>query len=89
VRGSLAVTTVASSELFGAMAHTSVGQYVRAVELSYAEPYFLDYRTSMGIDLFAKQTLASSFLSYGTESYGGTLKWGLPLREDLALQLRY
>jgi outer membrane protein insertion porin family len=65
------------------------GQFVRGVELSYAEPYFLDYRTSMGVDLFAKQTLASSFLSYGTESYGGTLKWGLPLREDLALQLRY
>jgi outer membrane protein insertion porin family len=43
----------------------------------------------MGVDLFAKQTLASSYLSYGTESYGGTLKWGLPLREDLALQLRY
>jgi outer membrane protein insertion porin family len=43
----------------------------------------------MGVDLFAKQTLASSYLSYGTESYGGTLKWGLPLREELALQLRY
>src|SRR3984885_9386522 len=28
VRGSLAVTTVASSELFGAMAHTSVGTVV-------------------------------------------------------------
>src|SRR4029077_17367492 len=63
--------------------------FVRGIELNYAEPYFLDYRTSMGVDLFAKQTLASSFLSYGTESYGGTLKWGLPLREDLALQLRY
>jgi outer membrane protein insertion porin family len=43
----------------------------------------------MGVDLFAKETLASSYLSYGTQSYGGTLKWGLPLREDLALQLRY
>jgi outer membrane protein insertion porin family len=43
----------------------------------------------MGVDLFAKETLASSYISYGTESYGGTLKWGLPLREDLALQLRY
>ena len=65
------------------------GQFARGVELSYAEPYFLDYRSSMGIDLFAKQTLANSYLSYGTETYGGTLKWGLPIREDLALQLRY
>ena len=43
----------------------------------------------LGLDLFAKQTLANSYLSYGTESYGGTLKWGLPIREDLAMQLRY
>jgi outer membrane protein insertion porin family len=43
----------------------------------------------MGVDLFAKQSLANSYLSYGTQSYGGTLKWGLPLREELALQLRY
>jgi outer membrane protein insertion porin family len=33
--------------------------------------------------------LANNYLSYGTESYGGTLKWGVPLREDLGLQLRY
>ncbi len=72
-----------------ARAAVTYGQYTRGVELSYAEPYFLDTRSSLGIDLFAKQTLANSYLSYGTESYGGTLKWGLPLREDLAVQLRY
>ena len=65
------------------------GEYVRSAELNYAEPYFLDTRSSAGLDLFARQTLASTYLSYGTQSYGGTLKWGLPLREDLALQLRY
>jgi outer membrane protein insertion porin family len=72
-----------------ARAAVTYGQYVKGVELSYAEPYFLDYRASLGIDLFAKQTLSNSYISYGTESYGGTLKWGLPLREDLAIQLRY
>src|ERR1700691_5494026 len=72
-----------------ARASLTAGQYVRGVELGYAEPYFLDTRSSMGIDLFAKQTLPSSYLSYGTESLGGTLKWGLPLREDLSFQLRY
>src|SRR5690349_4151225 len=91
--GWLAEVSVTERNLLGtgrfAKAGVTYGQFVRGVELSYAEPYFLDYRSSMGVDLFAKQTLASSFLSYGTESYGGTLKWGLPLREDLALQLRY
>jgi outer membrane protein insertion porin family len=72
-----------------ARAAATYGQYVRSVELSYAEPYFLDTRSSMGVDLFAKETLASTYLSYGTESLGGTLKWGIPLREDLGFQLRY
>jgi outer membrane protein insertion porin family len=91
--GWLAEVSVTERNLLGtgrfARGAVTYGQFVRGIELSYAEPYFLDYRSSMGIDLFAKQTLASSYLSYGTESYGGTLKWGLPLREDLALQLRY
>ena len=65
------------------------GQYTRGIQFDYAEPYFLNTRTSAGVDLFAKQTIANSYLSYGTESYGGTLKWGIPLREDLAVQLRY
>jgi outer membrane protein insertion porin family len=91
--GWLAEVSVTERNLLGtgryARGSVTYGQFVRGVELSYAEPYFLDYRSSMGIDLFAKETLASSYLSYGTQSYGGTLKWGLPLREDLALQLRY
>jgi outer membrane protein insertion porin family len=72
-----------------ARAAVTYGQYTKGIELDYAEPYFLDYRASLGVDLFAKQTLSNSYISYGTESYGGVLKWGLPLREDLAIQLRY
>jgi outer membrane protein insertion porin family len=72
-----------------ARAAVTYGQYTKGIELSYAEPYFLDYRASLGIDLFAKQTLSNTYISYGTESFGGTLKWSLPLREDLAVQLRY
>jgi outer membrane protein insertion porin family len=91
--GWLAEVSVQERNLLGtgrfARASVTYGQYTRGVELSYAEPYFLDTRTSMGVDLFAKETLANTYLSYGTESYGGTLKWGIPLREDFAVQLRY
>jgi len=91
--GWLAEVSISERNLLGtgryARASVTYGQYIRGVELSYAEPYFLDFRSSMGVDLFAKQTLANSYLSYGTQSYGGTLKWGLPLREELTLQLRY
>jgi outer membrane protein insertion porin family len=91
--GWMAQASVAEHNLFGTgrFAKTSVtyGQYVRAAELSFVEPYLLDQRISGGIDLFARQTLANTFLSYGTETYGGSLKLGVPLREDLSLQLRY
>ncbi len=72
-----------------AKASATYGEYVRAAELDYVEPYFLDQRISAGVSLFGKQTLANSYFSYGTESIGGTLKFGVPLREDLAVQLRY
>jgi outer membrane protein insertion porin family len=86
--GWLAQVSISERNLLGtgrfAKASVTYGEYIRGVEFNFAEPYFLDQRASRGIDLFAKETrLASSYLSYGTESYGGTLKWGVPLREDL------
>jgi outer membrane protein insertion porin family len=65
------------------------GQYIRGIELSFVEPYIFDQRVSGGVDLFARDTLSSPYLSYGTASYGANLKAGVPLREDLAFQGRY
>jgi len=72
-----------------AKASATYGEYIRAVELNFVEPYFLDQRIGAGVDLFARQTLANTYFSYGTESIGGTLKFGIPLREDFSVQLRY
>jgi outer membrane protein insertion porin family len=91
--GWLAQMSVSERNLLGtgkfAKASVTYGEYVRGVELNFAEPYFLDQHIAAGIDLFAKETLANSYLSYGTESFGGSLKFGIPLREDLTFQLRY
>ncbi len=91
--GWLASVSVAERDLLGtgryAAAAVSYGQYVRSVQLDFAEPYFLDQRMSAGIDLFAKENLPNTYISYGTTAIGGTLKVGFPLREDLGLQLRY
>jgi outer membrane protein insertion porin family len=75
----------------GRYARTSVtyGQYIRGAEINFVEPYLLDDRLSGGVDLFARENLVSPYISYGTETFGGTLKTGIPLREDLSLQLRY
>ena len=72
-----------------ARAAVTYGQRTRGIELSFTEPYFLDYRLAFGIDLFAKQIDASSYYVYRQETIGGGLRFGIPLREDLGLQLRY
>jgi outer membrane protein insertion porin family len=91
--GFMGQVTIAERNLLGtgryARASLTAGQYIRGVEFNFVEPYFLDYRMSAGIDLFARQTLASPYLSYGTTNYGTTLRFGIPVREDLSLQLRY
>ena len=91
--GWMAQLSISERNLIGtgrfAKASVTYGQYVRGVELDFVEPYFLDQRLSGGIDLFARESLASLYLSYGTTTYGTNLKLGVPLREDLTLQLRY
>ncbi len=91
--GFLGQVSISERNLFGTgrfgKVSVTYGQFTRGVELNFVEPYFLDQRLSAGIDVFARQTLQSPYLSYGTENFGGTLSFGVPLREDLSLQLRY
>jgi outer membrane protein insertion porin family len=67
----------------------SYGQYARGGEVSFVEPYFMGYRMSLGLDVFEKQTLQSTYQTYGSTTIGGGISLGLPLREDLGLQFRY
>ncbi len=65
------------------------GQRARGFELSFIEPYFLDYRMALGLDFFGKETDQQQYTSYDTRTVGGTVRLGFELREDLSLQLRY
>src|SRR5436190_374972 len=91
--GFVAEVSVGERNLLGrgqtARASVTYGQRTRGVELSFGEPYFLDYRLAFGIDLFAKQIDSSSSFVYRQETIGGGFRFGIPLREDLAIQLRY
>jgi outer membrane protein insertion porin family len=65
------------------------GQYSRGVDLTATDPAFFGNRASAGIDLFAKETIANSYQSWGTETYGATMLIGTPLSEELGVQWRY
>jgi outer membrane protein insertion porin family len=65
------------------------GQRTRGGEFSFTEPYFLGTRVSAGFDVYVKQQTRSQYNPVDSTTAGGTLRMGLPLREDLTLGLRY
>jgi outer membrane protein insertion porin family len=91
--GFIAEASVADRNLMGrgqfAKASVTFGQRTRGFELSFVEPYLLGYRMAGGIDLFAKQNLASSSVSYDTKTMGGNLRLGFGLTEELSVQPHY
>jgi len=92
-QGALAEVSVSERNFLGrglfAKASVTYGQYARGVSLSFVEPYLLDYRVALGLDVFYREQLANSYISYGTKTIGFSPRLGFALREDLSLQLRY
>ncbi|NVN87251.1 MAG: outer membrane protein assembly factor BamA [Rhodopseudomonas sp.] len=91
--GALGEVSVSERNFLGrglyAKAAVGYGQYSRSASLSFVEPYLLDYRVALGLDVYYKQQLPTSTTSYGTTTFGFSPRLGLALREDLSLQLRY
>jgi outer membrane protein insertion porin family len=93
VDGLLGEVSISERNLLGrglfAKAAVQYGQRVRGYSLSFVEPYLLGYRVALGLDLYQRKQLASSYVSYDSESFGFSPRLGFQLREDLNLQLRY
>ena len=91
--GFMAEVSVAERNLLGrgqfAKAAVQYGQRARGFELSFVEPYMLGYRLAFGVDFFSKQVLPSTFQAYESLTTGGGFRFGIPLNEELNLQLRY
>ena len=91
--GALAEVSVSERNLLGrglyAKASVTYGQYARGITLSFVEPYLLDYRVAAGLDVFYREQLPNSYISYGTKTIGFSPRLGFGIREDLSLQLRY
>jgi outer membrane protein insertion porin family len=91
--GAMAELSVAERNLLGqgqyARFAVQYGQRARGFELSVAEPFFLGYRLGVGVDLYAKQTLASNYISYDSQTVGVGFRAGFQLSEELSFQARY
>ncbi|QQM04448.1 Outer membrane protein assembly factor BamA [Rhodopseudomonas palustris] len=91
--GALGEVSVSERNFLGrgifAKASVQYGQYARGYSLSFVEPYLLDYRVALGLDLYQREQLANRYISYSTKTLGFSPRLGFALREDLSLQIRY
>jgi outer membrane protein insertion porin family len=91
--GFIAEVSVADRNLMGrgnlGKVSVTYGERVRGFDLSFVEPFLFGYRMAGGIDVFARQNLASNYVSYDSQTIGTNLRLGFALTEEIAFQPRY
>ncbi|HZR89839.1 MAG TPA: outer membrane protein assembly factor BamA [Bradyrhizobium sp.] len=70
-------------------ASVTYGQFAQGAELSATDPDLFGNHVSGGAQLFYRQTIPSTFQSYGTDTYGMKLSVGTPITEQTAVLWRY
>nr|WP_256374633.1 outer membrane protein assembly factor BamA [Bradyrhizobium sp. ORS 278] len=90
--GLLAEVKVGDRNVLGtgntAQATFTYGQFARGATLSFTSPYALG-RLTPGVELFARQSMATTFQSFGNNTYGGAFTLGMPVSEQTAMLWRY
>src|SRR4030081_2747894 len=91
--GALAEVSISERNFLGrglfAKAAVTYGQYARGLSLSFVEPYLLDYRVALGVDMFYREQLANKLTPFGPNSLSFCPRLGFGLLGDLSLQVRY
>ena len=85
--------SVQQQNLFGSGKHVGVqvstSKSNKIYSLSHTDPYFTVDGVSQGFDIYTRKTDSSTLAvgSFGSDSVGGGLRWGLPIAEDDYLNL--
>jgi outer membrane protein insertion porin family len=85
--------SVQQQNLFGSGKHVGVqvstSKSNKVLSLSHTDPYFTIDGVSQGFDIYTRKTDSSTLAvgSFGSDSMGGGLRWGLPVAEDDYLNL--
>jgi outer membrane protein insertion porin family len=91
--GPLAQVSIGDRNFLGtgdiAKATVTYGLYARGFDVAFIDPYALGPRTSLGGELFGKQTFANSNQSYNTSLYGGKVLVGTPITDQLNVNWNY
>ena len=65
------------------------GEHSQTFNFGFTEPYFMGRRLSAGFDVFASEQQNSDNTPYDRSDVGGKLRFGLPLNENMHLNLSY
>ncbi len=91
-QGFIAEVSVSESNFMGrgqaVRLSVQAGQIARGVNFSFTEPYFLDQRISAGFDVFARRQDAYAYSIYASTSVGGTVRFGVPITDQLSFSPR-
>lgn len=92
-QGFIAEVSVSESNFMGrgqaVRLSVQAGYIARGVTFSFTEPYFLDQRISAGFDVFARRQDAYNYSIYSSTSIGGTVRFGVPITEELSFSPHY
>ncbi|MCB1473130.1 MAG: outer membrane protein assembly factor BamA [Rhodobiaceae bacterium] len=66
-----------------------VGESKQTYEFGFTEPYFMGRRLSAGFDVYSREYKKSDNYDYNRSDLGGNIRFGLPLNENLRLNLTY
>lgn len=85
--------SVQQQNLFGSGKHVGVqvstSKSNKVLSLSHTDPYFTVDGVAQGFDIYSRKTDSSSLAvgTFGSDSFGGGMRWGLPVAEDDYLNL--
>jgi outer membrane protein insertion porin family len=87
--------SVEQQNLFGSGRHVGVqvntSKSSRVLSLSHTDPYFTVDGVSQGFDIYTRNTDTSTLAvgSFGSDSMGAGVRWGLPIAEDDQINLGF
>ena len=67
----------------------TAGQYTGSIDLGFVQPYAFGTNLSLGGDIYGRETVANSYQSYGSTTYGVGVRTGVPITDEASAQLRY
>ncbi len=91
--GALVQVTVGDRNFLGTgnavKASVTYGQYARAFDLAFTDPYTFGQRLSTGVDLYGNETIANTNQSFNSAVYGAKFLVGTPLTDQLNVTWNY